>query len=84
MLVKMFENALSQRVVDDFCNEAAEVCLGKRGEIAGAEEFEGLDVAGLRCCQKKPEMRPILLTLAESMRYVPARTDCYADKTGAF
>jgi hypothetical protein len=43
----IIENALSQQVVDDLCNEATEVCLGKRGEIAGAEEFEGLDVAGL-------------------------------------
>ena len=43
----IIENGLSQQVVDDLCNEAAEVCLGKRGEIAGAEEFEGLDVAAL-------------------------------------
>jgi len=26
----IIENALSQQVVDDLCNEAAEVCLGKR------------------------------------------------------
>ena len=43
----IIENALSQQAVDDLCNEVAEVCLGKRGEIAGAEELEGLDGASL-------------------------------------
>jgi len=41
----IIENALSKEVVDDLLNEAAEVCLGKRGEIAGAEELAGLDAA---------------------------------------
>ncbi len=43
----IIENALSKEVVDGLLNEAAEVCLGKRGEIAGAEEFEGLDSTSL-------------------------------------
>lgn len=43
----IIENALSQEEVEDLLNEAAEVCLGKRGEIAGAEEFEGLDAVSL-------------------------------------
>ena len=43
----IIENALPQQLVDDLCNEAAEVCLGQRGEIAGAGELEGLDDASL-------------------------------------
>ena len=43
----IIENALSQQTVDDLCNEATEVCRGKRGEIAGVEAFDGLDAAGL-------------------------------------
>ena len=43
----IIENALSPEVVEGLLNEAAEVCLGKRGEIAGAEEFEGLDASNL-------------------------------------
>ena len=43
----IIENALSRQAVDNLCNEAAEVCLGKRGEISGAEGLESLDDAGL-------------------------------------
>jgi len=43
----IIENALSQQTVDELCDEAAQVCLGNRGEIAGAEQFEGLDDASV-------------------------------------
>lgn len=39
----IIENALSQAIVDDLCNEAVNVCLGRRGEIAGTEALNGLD-----------------------------------------
>ena len=43
----IIENALSQQTVDVLCDEAAQVCLGNRGEIAGAEQFKGLDDASV-------------------------------------
>jgi phytanoyl-CoA hydroxylase len=39
--------ALSQHVVESLCNEALQICLEKRGEIAGAEELGQLDAESL-------------------------------------
>jgi phytanoyl-CoA hydroxylase len=41
----VMENAISQQQIDELFEEARQVCLGRRGEIAGLEALDGLDEA---------------------------------------